>query len=176
MKSERDLRLSDLISVASSRGFFITGAESLTGGAVSAELTRIPGASKVFLGSFITYTDAFKQGTVHVSPALLQSQGAVDPEVCAQMVNGARVRASRLTGITEDRIISFSSTGEAGPETASSQPVGRVFTGLQGCDGAIQVLAWDFPGTREEIRNQTCDALIHALLEQIELIRGFPLS
>ena len=176
MKSERVLKLKELLSVASERGFFITGAESITGGMVSEELTGVPGASKVFLGSFVTYTDAFKQGAVHVSPSLLQAQGAVDPEVCAQMAAGSRARASRLTGIAEERIISFSSTGEAGPDPSTSQPVGRVYTGLQGCNGAIQILAWDFQGTRDEIRIQTSDALIQQLLEQIELLRGFTYS
>lgn len=176
MTSTRDARIAQLFSMASDRGFFITGAESITGGLVSSELTRIPGASKVFLGAFVTYSDAFKLAAVQVSPALLQMQGAVDPEVCAQMANGARGRASRNSAIPEERIVSFATTGEAGPVPSSAKPIGRVYTALLGCMGALEVRSWDFSGTRDDIRSQAADAVIDLLLEQIKPISGFPLS
>lgn len=95
-------------------------AESCTGGAIAAKLTKISGASKYFLGSIIAYSNDFKQDLLHVPHKLLEKHGAVSEEVVEAMVQGL------LKGTNADFGIAV--TGIAGPLGGSPQkPVGTVW-------------------------------------------------
>ena len=61
--------------------FKIAAAESLTGGLLADAFVRIPGASKVFLGSAVTYDIRAKAKILGVNADLLAREGAVHPEV-----------------------------------------------------------------------------------------------
>jgi PncC family amidohydrolase len=61
-------------------------AESCTGGAVAAEICKIPDASKYFLGSIVAYSDHFKELFLEVSRTTLQNVGAVSKEAVVEMV------------------------------------------------------------------------------------------
>jgi nicotinamide-nucleotide amidase len=98
-------------------------AESLTGGGVGAAVTTIPGASDVFAGGFIVYTDEAKR-RLGVSPEMLEVHGAVS-EPCAHAL--AR-QARRGTGAD----IGVGITGFAGPGGGTlSCPVGTVFVAAE---------------------------------------------
>ena len=49
----------------------ISFAESCTGGALSSSLTMIPGASKVFLGSIVSYSNYSKQKLLNIDKSNL---------------------------------------------------------------------------------------------------------
>ena len=68
--------------------FKIAAAESLTGGLLADAFVRIPGASKVFLGSAVTYDIRAKAKILGVNADLLAREGAVHPEVARQMAAG----------------------------------------------------------------------------------------
>ena len=63
-------------------------AESCTGGALSAQIVKIPQASLFFLGSIVAYSDFWKDHFLQVDRKLLQTKGSVSAEVAQQMVEG----------------------------------------------------------------------------------------
>lgn len=85
----------------------ITFAESITGGALAANLVKYPGASKIFKDSVITYNEVSKQTILNVSPDLIKRYGVVSKEVAEAMNEG-------LKKLTEADIY-VSITGNAGP-------------------------------------------------------------
>ncbi len=98
-------------------------AESCTGGLVSAALSAIPGASDVFAGGFVTYSNALKTRLLGVSETLLAAHGAVSSPVAQAMAHGAIAVSGATLGV--------SLTGIAGPGGGSAQkPVGLVFIGI----------------------------------------------
>lgn len=166
-----------LVAALQAKGLWLAVAESLTGGALSAELVSAPGASKVFIGGVVVYQDELKSGLLGVSRALIENQGAVDAEVAAQMADQVREKLARQAGIDVSRVIGLSTTGEAGPVANSSAAVGTVFIGLtmpigngMGETGGIaetQVFAHHFDGDRAQIRAAAVDTALQALLETI---------
>jgi nicotinamide-nucleotide amidase len=96
-------------------------AESLTGGLIGAELTKLGGASDFFLGSVVAYTNDVKGKVLGVSRDALTGPGAVSDDVAAQMAEGAAALFGADLGI--------SATGVAGPAPHDGKPVGTIFVG-----------------------------------------------
>ena len=113
-----------------SRGVRIAAAESLTGGLLADAFVRIPGASRVFLGSAVTYDIAAKASVLGVDADLLRREGAVHPDVARQMALGtARLYDQPAYG---GRVIGLSTTGVAGPGPDGDKPAGLVYVRCRG--------------------------------------------
>ena len=98
-------------------------AESCTGGLTAKRLTDIPGASAVFRGGFVTYTNEAKSELLGIAPALIEEKGSVSREVALEMARAAKEKLGADIGI--------GITGVAGPESdEKGNPVGTVFIGL----------------------------------------------
>lgn len=143
------------------RGATLATAESLTGGGIAERVTRIPGASRYFLGGVIAYVDAAKGAVLGVPPGTLRDRGAVSRETALEMAGAAR----RLFGSTW----ALSATGYAGPEAGGPErPAGTTFLGLVGPE-VESVRELRFPGTRDVVRERSCrsalDMLRRALLQ-----------
>ncbi|MGO2540320.1 CinA family protein [Specibacter sp. AOP5-B1-6] len=149
--------LAALVASAVAANITVATAESLTGGMVAATLIQVPGASGMFQGGVIAYQNELKERLLGVSPALLESRGAVDPEVAAAMALGACSAAGSRVGI--------STTGVAGPEPHQGKDVGHVYIGVA-LDGETQSYEYHFGGDREMIRVQATQEAI-SLLEQV---------
>ena len=65
-------------------------AESCTGGLIAKRITDVPGASQVFKGGIVSYTNAVKANVLHVPEELLKQFGAVSAQVALAMARGAR--------------------------------------------------------------------------------------
>ena len=104
------------------KGLFFAAAESCTGGDIARRITEIPGASTVFLGGCVTYTNEAKAKLLGVDPALIEANGAVSEPVARAMAE--RVRA--ITGAD----IGVGVTGLAGPDGDGVHPVGTVFVSM----------------------------------------------
>ncbi len=127
-------------------------AESCTGGGIGAAITSVPGASDVFLGGIISYSNAAKHNILGVKEETLATVGAVSPETAAQMAEGAR------KALKAD--IAVAVTGIAGPGGGSPEkPVGLVYFGLATASGTRTEKAL-FIGNRDKIRELT---VTHAL-------------
>jgi nicotinamide-nucleotide amidase len=160
------MSIAAILKALEARGFKLALAESLTGGLLSAEIVSVPGASNVLLGSIVAYQTSLKHELLGVSRALLENQGAVDPEVAAQMATGVRTKLANKTNTDENLVIGISTTGVAGPDAQDGVAVGTVYIAISG-PGAIgdSVYAHEFSGGREAIRAATVTAAIAALGE-----------
>lgn len=97
-------------------------AESCTGGLLADSFTDIPGASKVFAGSAVCYSNDAKINILGISECLLAQHGAVSAE-CAEAM---AVAATEKFGTD----YALSVTGFAGPGGGTDDnPVGTVFIG-----------------------------------------------
>ena len=139
------------------RGKTLVTAESLTGGGIGAALTSVIGASAVYKGGIISYTNAVKHKLLGVPMELLDQFGAVSEPVAKAMAEGAR------KALEADLAVSV--TGLAGPTgDAFGNPVG---TGVIGYSDSSKTAVKHclFSGDRESIRSQTIETALQLILD-----------
>lgn len=149
-----------LVKALTERGWTLGIAESLTGGALAAEIVSVPGASATLLGGVVAYATPVKASLLHVDIALLDAQGPVHAQVAEQMAVGVCTTVG-VDGASAD--FGISTTGVAGPDSPDGQPVGTVYIGVSSPGGSRR-FAFLFEGDRASIRSQTVDAAIAAAL------------
>lgn len=133
-------------------------AESLTGGLIGGSITAVPGASAVYAGGIISYTNEVKHRLLGVPMELLDSLGAVSGPVAQAMAIGAR------KALNAD--VAVSVTGLAGPDGDEfGHPVGTVFIGYAD-ENTSFAREFHLSGDREAVRNQTIEAALQLILEQ----------
>lgn len=131
------------------RGLTVSTAESCTGGLIAKRITDVPGASAVFPGSVVSYTNGVKEHALGVPGEILAQFGAVSEPVAGAMAEGIR----RM--MKSD--LALSVTGLAGPDGDDrGNPVGTVYIGLAAPDGT-EVTLLHLRGSRESIRQQAAD-------------------
>jgi nicotinamide-nucleotide amidase len=135
-------------------------AESLTGGLLTAELVRVPGASAVLLGGVVAYNTSLKHSVLGVDGDLLASRGAVDPTVAEQMADRVR-SALAVDGVAAH--VGIATTGVAGPAPQDGHTPGTVFVAIAIGDD-IRSLRLSLKGSRAQIRA----AVVSELLLQLE--------
>ncbi|WP_223625346.1 CinA family protein [Microbacterium sp. EST19A] len=153
-----------VLSALERRGWTLGVAESLTGGAVCAELVSVPGASAVLLGGVVAYATPVKHTVLGVDAELLAQHGPVHPAVAREMADGVRGVVS-VAGRAAD--VGIATTGIAGPESPDGQPVGTVHVGVV-TPVAAQTRELHLVGDRAAIRAQTVSAALAFLLEMVE--------
>ena len=112
-----------VLALLKEKGLTLGSAESCTGGLIAKRMTDLPGASAVFRGGVVSYTNAVKAGVLGVPEDLLEEHGAVSEPVARAMAQGAR----RVLGCD----LAVSATGVAGPDPDDrGNPVGLVYVAL----------------------------------------------
>ena len=158
--SDNESLNSVVLAILSKRKESLATAESCTGGGLGAALTAIPGASKIFKGGVIAYSNVIKQKILGVSPTLLNKYGAVSEQVVQAMAQGAREKFESDWGIAI--------SGVAGPDGGTkSSPVGYVHIAIAGPKGCLSNLK-NFGGQRSRIEIQQLSVL--SALDQLRLI------
>lgn len=134
-------------------------AESCTGGLISYNLTKIPGASKFFMVGIVSYSNISKLDLLKVRQKTLTKYGAVSAEICKEMCNN-------LLKISKTNI-AISVTGIAGPDGGTKKkPIGLVYIGI--CSKKkLEIIKFSFNKklSRINIQNQT-------LIKTIKLIKN----
>jgi nicotinamide-nucleotide amidase len=134
-------------------------AESCTGGLIGARLTEVAGASDVFLGGVIAYSNDVKEKQLAVPGELLKEHGAVSAEVGAAMAAGAREALGADLAIAD--------TGIAGPGGGTPEkPVGLVFLAVDGPAGA-RTMRLQLAGDRETVRARATALALHTLRREL---------
>ena len=138
------------------QGKTLATAESLTGGGIGAALTSISGASAVYKGGIISYTNEIKHRILGIPAEMLDQYGAVSAPVAKAMAEGAR------NMLEADLAVSV--TGLAGPTGDEfGNPVGTVFIGYSDSK-MTEVKHCLFSGDRESIRHQTIEEALRLIL------------
>ena len=133
----------------------VATAESCTGGLLAERLTRVPGSSSYFLGGVVCYSNDLKTAWADVPAELIESKGAVSPEVAQALAQGIRRRIGATLGV--------GITGIAGPSGGSPEkPVGLVYIALADANGSRD-RTLRFPGDRERIRWHASQAALDML-------------
>lgn len=148
-----------VIGLARERGERIATAESCTGGMIAAALTDVAGASDVFVGGIVAYSNDVKMSVLGVPAGMLAQYGAVSEETARAMAEGALALGATLA---------IATTGVAGPGGGSAEkPVGLVWTGIAGPAGSHafdRQLMGDRNGVRTRATIYALDALRRALM------------
>lgn len=134
-------------------------AESCTGGLIADAIVSVPGASEVFPGGAVSYSNAIKESLLGVKEETLRKHTEISGECACEMADGAR----RVFGAD----IGISTTGIAGPGGGSDEhPVGLVYIGFSGfgrCFSEKHI----FKGSRSEIRNAAAARALEMAAEQL---------
>lgn len=113
--------------------------ESFTGGMFASEIVSIPGASKFFKGSLITYSNDIKEKL-----GINTSNGVINKVVCKEMA----MKGKKYFNVD----YCFSFTGNAGPSSMENIDVGVVFIAIND-----EVHELKLEGSRDEIRKMSVD-------------------
>lgn len=115
----------NVVAALSHRKQTLALAESCTGGFIAHQITNVPGASKMFSGGIVAYSNAVKQRFLGVRAETLKKFGAVSAAVAREMATGARKKFGADFAVAV--------TGIAGPTGGTRRkPVGTVFIALAG--------------------------------------------
>ena len=139
-------------------------AESCTGGLISYNLTKIPGASKFFMMGIVSYSNISKLNLLKVRQKTLTKYGAVSAEICKEMCNN-------LLKISKTNI-AISVTGIAGPDGGTKKkPIGLVYVGI--CSkNKLEIKKFNFGKklSRINIQNQTLKKTIKLIENHINTL------
>ncbi len=140
--------------------WFLTTAESCTGGLIAAHCTELAGSSNWFERGFVTYSNAAKCELLGVDAALIDRRGAVSEAVARAMAVGALAHSRAQVAIAV--------TGVAGPAGGSAEkPVGTVWLAWATPMGLISEVK-HFDGDRTAVRQATVQ---HALTRLTEFLQ-----
>lgn len=136
-------------------GLTLATAESCTGGALSAQLTALAGASNYFVGGVVSYSNEVKESVLHVPHDILATHGAVSEPTAIHMAEGVRRQLHADYGIA--------TTGIAGPGGGSPEkPVGTVWTAVATPSGTVtQKLS--IPRRRAQVIEGACQQILGLL-------------
>jgi nicotinamide-nucleotide amidase len=138
-------------------------AESCTGGAVSAAIASVAGASSIFKGGVVSYSYEAKEKVLGVSHELLSQDGAFNTTCASQMVTGL--------GKQFEVDWAVSVTGIAGPQGGNeNNPVGSIYFGWLH-QGQVETEKVIFSGSRHKIQNAT---VAYILIKLLQKLNGLP--
>ncbi len=128
-------------------GKVLSVAESITGGLIGVLITDIPGSSKIFWGSLVTYSDASKQKILGIKKDTIHTYSAVSKEVVELMAENA-LKLSKSD-------ISLAVSGYAGGNDDSTEDIGLVWIAVKLNKGTVFSHKFNFTGSRDLIRHKT---------------------
>lgn len=144
-----------VVKLFTEKGMTFGFAESLTGGMISSEIVGVPGASAVFSGSVVCYTNDVKMNVLGVPSEVMDEHTEVSSECAEAMAEGL----CKVIGCD----CSVAVTGIAGPTgELPGKPVGTVYFGYY-CNGNNGSFRQVFSGDRMEIRKQTVSCALETL-------------
>ncbi|MBQ4271249.1 MAG: CinA family protein [Clostridiales bacterium] len=158
----------DLVEELKACDVKVAFAESLTGGMISSRLVDIEGASEVFNGSVVSYTNDVKRDILGVKADTIEAYTEVSEECAKEMALNVRnmMKAD----------ISVSATGYAGGyDNANDYPdpddeddlTGTVWFGFSTEDETFAVTQY-FVGARDSVRLQAVEFAFNLILEYLK--------
>jgi len=138
-----------LLDALRAKELTLATAESCTGGLISACLTEVAGSSDVFERGFVTYSNDAKMELLGVPEQMIETHGAVSPEVAGAMCEGALAHSPADLAVA---VTGIAGPGGRGPD----KPVGLVFVAAARRDGSVIHLRCTFGDVgRSLVRERT---------------------
>lgn len=158
---QKNKSLQKLIDLLLLKNQTLATAESCTGGMLGEWITEIAGASKIYQGGVISYSNSAKENILKVPSSILAEHGAVSEATALHMATGARQI------FNADWCISI--TGIAGPEGGNTQkPVGFVCFGIANQKNNLAKSICFTDHSRKKNREQASMAALTWLLSILE--------
>ncbi len=152
---------SKIIDYLISNNLTLSSVESFTGGKFASAIVDNSGASKYFLGGFVTYSSESKIDILKIDSNIISKYGTISSEVSFWMAKNVKEIFS------SDISISF--TGNAGPNPDEDKPVGQFYITIFFREKFItKEFFLDSSLSREEIRNEALN-LANVLLNDLLL-------
>ena len=151
--------MQELVNKLKEKKLTIGSVESMTGGLFASSITFVPGASKVFKGSVVSYSPEIKVNVVEVKKETIDTYDVVSKQVAEEMAQ----KGLKLLDVD----ICVSVTGNAGPTSEPGKAgVGEVYIGVATKQKCV-VVKNIFSGDREKIRQKTLLAMQEEVLQLI---------
>ncbi|MEW6087224.1 MAG: CinA family protein [bacterium] len=159
MSTENKLIESEIKELFVKKRLTLAVAESCTGGLVGHRITNVPGSSKYFQMSLVSYSDEVKNKVLGVPVDILREFGAVSSQTATAMAKRAKKMAVTNVGL--------GITGIAGPDGGTKEkPAGLVYIAVV-TDDKIVCKEYHFDGQRQDVKNQAAQKsmeLLHEIL------------
>lgn len=160
-QTDTDEQFPSAVQLLTGRKLTVATAESCTGGLIGKMFTDVPGASAVFVGGMITYTNRVKMHGLGVSAETIAEHSEVSAECAAEMAERARAFFESDIGI--------SATGFAGPSGGNEHDeVGTVYLGISIATDTVVYRLCFGALTRDEIRTRTAIFAAKKLTEMLK--------
>ena len=137
----------------------ISFAESCTGGNLSSSISKIPGASKIFIGSIVSYSKFSKKNILKIDESELDNYSTVSKEITIQMAESVKQK------LKTDYSIAI--TGNAGPTVDSPETnLGDCFVAILS-DNEIFCQKFQFDCNREDFINFATNSSFQLFFDKI---------
>ena len=134
-------------------------AESCTGGEISARLAKVPGASKYFVGSIISYKTQSKSDLLSVPKTIIEKNSVVSKQVAEMMAQNVRKKFNSSLGVA--------TTGNAGPSKGDSDAeIGTVWIAISS-DKRIISERFTFGKHRERVIGKAVNKALEMVYREI---------
>lgn len=163
--SDDDRDLAEVVvGLLKDAGLTLASAESVTGGHFAHSICCVSGASQVFLGSVVSYTEETKRGLLGVKSETLEEFSAVSEATVREMVEGIKQK----TGAN----LCLACTGYAGPAGGTEKdPVGTVYIAFSTPE-KLTVRRLSLPGSRNLMRSRTTQAMLYMLFRYLRRLKS----
>ena len=143
----------------SSNNKTISFAESCTGGNLSSSISKIPGASKIFIGSIVSYSKFSKKNILKIDESELDNYSTVSEEITIKMAESVKQK------LKTDYSIAI--TGNAGPNVDSPETnLGDCFVAIMS-DNEIFCQKFQFDCNREDFINFATNSSFQLFFDKI---------
>ena len=137
----------------------ISFAESCTGGNLSSSISKIPGASKIFIGSIVSYSKFSKKNILEIDETELDNFSTVSKEITIKMAESVKQK------LKTDYSIAI--TGNAGPTVDSPETnLGDCFVAILS-DNEIFCQKFQFDCNREDFINEVTNSSFQLFFDKI---------
>ncbi|WP_019038936.1 competence/damage-inducible protein A [Psychroflexus tropicus] len=141
------------------KGKTLATAESCTGGRLAAKFTEIPGASKYFIGSVVSYATSAKSDVLKIPEEFVEKYSVVSSEITKVMAEKAKAMFKSDYALA--------TTGNAGPTKGDSDAeIGTVFIAVATPE-ATQVHEFQFGKHRERVTQKAVNKALELIYEAI---------
>lgn len=147
-----------VVELLKEKNLTIGSIESLTGGLFASMITEVPGVSKVYRGSVVSYATEVKKDVVGVNEKVIETNGVVSKECALEMAKSGQQL------LKTDIMVSF--TGNAGPDVLEGKDAGLVYIAIA-IKKDIEVFELRLIGARDIVRKKCVEYAFEKLFEKL---------